>query len=133
MTRVLVVEDEPLIAMALEAALQDVGFLVSMASNGKQALARLAEQPLADIVLLDMMMPVMSGPAMLEVMREDPVLNAIPVIILSSLPLESTLARVGGGLPVIRKPYTIKEVLRVMRLELDRAAQSHRQAPGPGA
>lgn len=133
MTLVLVVEDEPLIAMALEAALQDAGFGVTIAANGKQALVQLSEVPTADIVLLDMMMPVMNGPAMLEVLRADPILSQIPVIILSSLPVESTLARVGGGVPVLRKPYTIREVLRVMRLELDRAAQARGQMPGDGA
>ena len=64
MTTVLVVDDEALIAMALEAALQDAGYQVTTAANGRQGLERLAEAQV-DIVLLDMMMPVMNGPAML--------------------------------------------------------------------
>ena len=67
MTIILVVDDEPLIAMALEAALEDVGYEVVTAANGRQGLERLAEVR-ADLVLLDMMMPIMGGPAMLAAM-----------------------------------------------------------------
>ena len=72
MTTVLVVDDEPLIAMALEAALEDAGYRVATAANGRQGLERLAEGPRPDLVLLDMMMPVMNGPAMLAAMATDP-------------------------------------------------------------
>jgi CheY-like chemotaxis protein len=54
MTIILVVDDEPLIAMALEAALEDAGYEVVTAANGRQGLERLAEAR-ADLVLLDMM------------------------------------------------------------------------------
>jgi CheY-like chemotaxis protein len=74
-------------------------------------LDRLAEAPRADLVLLDMMMPIMSGPAMLAAMAADPVLGAIPVIILSSLPEEAVRARVDGVAAILRKPYTADEIL----------------------
>jgi CheY-like chemotaxis protein len=111
MTTILVVDDEPLIATVLEAVLEDAGYEVVTAANGRQALERLAEVPRADLVLLDMMMPIMSGPAMLAAMAADPVLGAIPVIILSSLPEEAVRARVDGVAAILRKPYTADEVL----------------------
>jgi CheY-like chemotaxis protein len=111
MTTILVVDDEPLIAMALEAVLEDAGYEVITAANGRQGLDRLAEAPRADLVLLDMMMPIMSGPAMLAAMAADPVLGAIPVIILSSLPEEAVRARVDGVAAILRKPYTADEIL----------------------
>jgi CheY-like chemotaxis protein len=110
MTTILVVDDEPLIAMALEAALEDVGYEVVTAANGRQGLERLAEAR-ADLVLLDMMMPVMSGPAMLAAMVARPELAEIPVIVLSSLPEATIRDRVDGVAAIIRKPYTADQVL----------------------
>jgi CheY-like chemotaxis protein len=110
MTIILVVDDEPLIAMALEAALEDVGYEVVTAANGRQGLERLAEAR-ADLVLLDMMMPIMGGPAMLAAMVVQPELAGIPVIILSSLPEATIRSRTDGVAAIIRKPYTLDQVL----------------------
>ncbi len=112
MTTVLVVDDEPLIAMALEAALDDAGYRVATAANGRQGLERLVEEPRPDLVLLDMMMPVMNGPAMLAAMAADPDLAGIPVVVLSSLPEETIRARVGEGVTaILLKPCTAEQVL----------------------
>jgi CheY-like chemotaxis protein len=111
MTTILVVDDEALIAMALEVALEDEGYHVATAANGKQGLERLAQAPPTDLVLLDMMMPVMSGPAMLKAMASDPSFSGIPVIVLSSLPEEAVLMRTIGVAAILRKPYTLDEVL----------------------
>ena len=112
MATVLVVDDEPLIAMALEAALEDAGHAVSTAANGRQGLERLAEAPRPDLVLLDMMMPVMNGPAMLAAMADDPELAGIPVVVLSSLPEGAIRARVGEGVAaILLKPCTAEQVL----------------------
>src|SRR3712207_7159374 len=109
MTTVLVVDDEPLIAMALEAALEDAGYRVATAANGRQGLQRLSEAPRPDLVLLDMMMPVMNGPAMLAAMAADPDLAGIPVIVLSSLPEEAVRARMEGVAATLRKPCGAEE------------------------
>ena len=114
MTTILVVEDEPLIALALEAALADAGYGVVTAANGRQGLERLAEAPRPDLVLTDMMMPVMNGPAMLAAMAANPDLRGIPVIVLSSLPEESVRSRANGAAAILRKPCTADEVLGAM-------------------
>lgn len=114
MTTILVVDDEPLIVMALEAVLEDEGYQVVTAANGKQGLERLAEAPRPELVLLDMMMPVMNGSAMLKAMAADPSLSDIPVIILSSLPEEAVLARTTGAALILRKPYTVDRVLEAI-------------------
>jgi CheY-like chemotaxis protein len=111
MATVLVVDDEPLIAMALEAALEDAGHEVATAANGRQGLERLAGAPRPDVVLLDMMMPVMGGAAMRAAMTADPELRAIPVVVLSSLPEEAVRARLDGVAAVLRKPCTAEQVL----------------------
>jgi CheY-like chemotaxis protein len=128
MTTILVVDDEPLIAMALEAALEDAGYEVATAANGRQGLERLAEAPRPEVVLLDMMMPVMSGPAMLAAMAADPALGGIPVIVLSSLPEETIRARASGAAAILRKPYTADEVLGAIARVLAEATSGHVQA-----
>ena len=110
MTTILVVDDEPLIAVALEVALEDAGYEVVTAANGRQGLDCLAKAR-ADLVLLDMMMPVMNGPAMLAAMAADPELAGTPVIILSSLPEATIRNRTDGVAAIIRKPYTADQVL----------------------
>ncbi len=124
MTTVLVVDDEPLIAMALEAALEDAGYGVSTAANGRQGLERLAEAPRPDLVLLDMMMPVMNGPAMLAAMAADPGLRRIPVIVLSSLPEEAIRARADGVAAILLKPYTAEQVLDAIARVLGQAREA---------
>ena len=114
MTTVLVVDDEPLIAMALEAMLEDAGYGVATAANGRQGLERLAEAPRPDLVLLDMMMPVMNGPAMLAAMAADPELRGIPVVVLSSLPEEAVRARAQGVAAILLKPCTAEQVLNAI-------------------
>ena len=125
MTTVLVVDDEPLIAMALEAALEDAGYRVATAANGRQGLERLAEAPRPDLVLLDMMMPVMNGPAMLAAMAADPALRGIPVVVLSSLPPEAIRARVGEGVAaILLKPCTAEQVLEAIARALGGAREA---------
>ena len=111
MTIILVVDDEPLIAMALEAELADAGYAVVTAANGRQGLERLAEAPRPDLVLTDMMMPVMGGAEMLAAMAADPGLHGIPAIVLSSLPVDTIRQRANGAAAILRKPYTAEEVL----------------------
>ena len=114
MATILVVDDEPLIAMALEAVLGDAGHRVATAANGRQALERLAEAPRPDLVLLDMMMPVMSGPALLAAMAADPGLAGIPVVVLSSLPEEAARDRAKGAMAILRKPCRATAVLEAI-------------------
>ena len=123
MTTVLVVDDEPLIAMALEAALADAGYQVATAANGRQGLERLAEERV-DVVLLDMMMPVMNGPAMLKAMAAEPELRGIPVIVLSSLPQTAIPARADGAAAILQKPYTADQVLKAIESILNERNQS---------
>ncbi len=124
MATVLVVDDEPLIAMALEAMLEDAGYRVATAANGRQGLQRLAEAPRPDLVLLDMMMPVMNGPAMLAAMAADPDLAGIPVIVLSSLPEEAVRARMEGVAAILLKPCTAEQVLDAIARALGGAREA---------
>jgi CheY-like chemotaxis protein len=104
---VLYVDDEPDIREIASLALSGVGGLrVTLCSSGPEALTQI---PLArpDMVLLDVMMPLMDGPAVLAKLREDPATSAIPVVFLTAkaqaAEMQSYLRL--GALGVIAKPF----------------------------
>src|SRR4029453_17515515 len=81
--RVLVVEDETLIRACLAEGLEDAGYQVDTAPNGREALDRICECP-PDAVLLDLLMPVMDGLEFLNQRSPQPRLAAVPVVVLSA-------------------------------------------------
>lgn len=81
--KVLIVEDEKLLANALESKFTHENFKVLKAENGQIGLEKVqAEKP--DIVLLDLMMPVMDGKTMLRKLREIPEFKYLPVVVLTN-------------------------------------------------
>jgi CheY-like chemotaxis protein len=83
--RILIVDDEFGIADIVAEILTEHGYATSIAINGRLALAAMAEAR-PDLVLLDVMMPVLDGPGALTAMRADPDLADIPVIMMTALP-----------------------------------------------
>src|SRR4030081_2307893 len=82
---VLVVDDDPDIRETLRFVLEDAGYPVYTAENGKEALAILASaERLPGLILLDLMMPVMSGAEMLKAPKAVPALAQIPVTIFTA-------------------------------------------------
>jgi CheY-like chemotaxis protein len=81
---VLVVDDEFGIVEVLEFILADAGYNVVFVLNGQEALARLKENN-PDIVLLDLMMPILDGAGVLKALRADPKFSGLPVILTSAL------------------------------------------------
>src|SRR2546425_1279912 len=82
MVSVLVVDDDSDIREALCAVLMDEGYAVRSATNGAEALERIAEQH-PDVLVLDLLMPVMNGWEVLQSLREASL--SIPVIVISAL------------------------------------------------
>ncbi len=80
--RVLVVEDSPVQALALERVLERRGMEVLWALNGKIGLSMVQEY-LPDVVVLDVEMPEMNGFEMCRALKQDPATQAIPVIMLT--------------------------------------------------
>jgi len=83
-SKVLLVEDSKFLRMANECALCKAGYQVSTAADGEEAL-RVANDKLPDIILLDMMLPKISGPEVLKALKRNPATMDIPVIVLTSL------------------------------------------------
>jgi CheY-like chemotaxis protein len=81
---ILVVEDDADVRDAYVDVLADAGYQVETAANGLRALERLRRGDLPQLVLLDLMMPVMDGTQLRGLMLEDPALRDIPVIIVTA-------------------------------------------------
>src|SRR5690349_16993945 len=82
--RVLVVDDDADIRETVSLILEDEGYEVQSAQDGAAALGVLRAGPLPDVILLDLMMPVMNGWQFREQQTRDPRLAAIPVVVLSA-------------------------------------------------
>ena len=78
--RVLVVEDDVGTAEAIRAILEDEGYTVDMAANGREALARIALMR-PDAILLDLMMPIMNGSETARALHADPATREIPLVV----------------------------------------------------
>jgi DNA-binding response OmpR family regulator len=81
---VLVADDEPHIGRIIKMKLEQGPFRVSLAYDGREALALLAAAPDVELVLLDVMMPYQSGLDVLAAMRADPRWQSLPCIILTA-------------------------------------------------
>ena len=112
-TTILVVDDEFGVLEVLEFFLTDVGYSVLTALNGRDALARL-KQARPDVIVLDIMMPVMDGAAVLEALAADPEYRSIPVIVTSALPEETVKQRCTGYSVFLRKPYKTEPLLEAI-------------------
>lgn len=105
--KIMCVEDDEDIRQVIEIALRHIGqFNVLLCENGTQALDKVDDyQP--DLILLDVMMPVMDGPSTLSALREMPALRDIPVIFMTAKvqPSEVEHYLSLGALDVIAKPF----------------------------
>lgn len=85
---VLIIEDEPLLSLALADHLSGSGLRVQASDGGKEGL-HLALLTKPDIILLDLIMPDLSGIGVLRKLRRDPWGSLVPVIVMTNLPSES--------------------------------------------
>jgi CheY-like chemotaxis protein len=107
---ILVVDDEFGITEALISLLADEGYHVVAAVNGEQGLEKLAGLN-PDLVLIDFMMPVMDGVAMLKAIRSDPKYERLAVVMMSGV-AESVVRRECDGYSAfLRKPFRADLVL----------------------
>ncbi len=118
---VLLVEDEPAQREVLSYNLEADGFRVLTASNGEEALMIVAESP-PDIIVLDWMMPNVSGIEVCRQLKTRPETRAIPIIMLSARSEEVDLVRglETGADDYMVKPYSVVELLARVRAQLRR-------------
>jgi CheY-like chemotaxis protein len=111
---VLVVEDDFAIRETLRELLEDEGYDVSWASNGREALELLAHRA-PRVILLDLMMPVMDGWEFRVAQQKDPALARIPVVVISA---DHALDQKVAALAVdgwLAKPFELDALLTTLR------------------
>ncbi|MBI3914902.1 MAG: response regulator [Chloroflexi bacterium] len=117
LARIMMVDDEPAIQTIGKLALESIGgFTVRICGSGKAALAA-APEFMPDLILLDVMMPEMTGPSLLVELRKLPQMTRVPVIFVTANIQAHEVAqyRALGALAVIPKPFdplTLSESIR---------------------
>jgi CheY-like chemotaxis protein len=109
---VLVVEDDPDIRACVQMVLEDEGFEVVTAANGAEAERELARIEPPCVVLLDLMMPVMSGWELLEHLRRDGRLDDGLRVVVISATIERKLR---GTVKCMRKPVHLEQLIATVR------------------
>jgi CheY-like chemotaxis protein len=106
---VLVVDDEADIRDSLRDALEDEGYAVAVAANGRDALDQLRRSPLPHAIILDMIMPIMSGTEFFAAMQADPKFAEIPVVVSTS-----DASRAPNGVLIMKKPLNLERLLSAL-------------------
>jgi DNA-binding response OmpR family regulator len=118
--RVLIADDEPNIVTSLEFLMEQAGMEVRVARDGQEAID-LAESFQPDLVLLDVMMPVLNGYEVCQRLKSDPKLRHVRVLILSAKgrDVEVAKGRELGADGYITKPFSTRELVSKVRALLD--------------
>ncbi len=114
--KVLVVDDEKAILSLLESSLSRAGYEVATAHNGLEALEKLKED-VPDVIVLDIVMPVMDGYEMLAQLQSDPRYKDIPVIILSAKAQDADIVKGwrSGVAGYITKPINVEHFVTMLK------------------
>ena len=99
MGKILVADDEPDMRALLTDLLEEAGHQVTQAENGQVAVQRVQQDAL-DLVLLDVLMPMMNGIQVLRRLRKDPATRSLPVILLTAFSLSEDETE------ILDSPYT---------------------------
>ncbi len=108
---VLVIDDDPAVCDVMTRYLSQEGFLVETAATGEDGY-RVAQEIRPDVIILDVQMPGMDGWGVLEVLKADPALAAIPVIMLTILEDKERAFRLGAA------DYLVKPIDQVRMTQL---------------
>ncbi len=115
--KVLVIEDDPLMSRMYQRVLTFEGFDVQLAENGQAGLEKLKDF-VPDIILLDMMMPVLNGKDTLARLKADSATKDIPVIMLSNLTdpkAADEMLQAGALQYIVKSKYSPTDVAELLR------------------
>lgn len=116
--RILAVDDDDSVLRAVSTILSNHGFDVEIARNGRDGLD-LALETMPDLIVLDLMMPEMSGHEVLLALKQNKATAEIPVVILTAAePDERIRALQGGAESLMTKPFTEKELGKLVKEQL---------------
>jgi len=115
--RALVVEDNEHVLYMLDFILRRAGYDVISVKNGRDAQTSIENLPPVDIVVLDLMLPYVSGYQLITDIRDDPEWQHVPIIVLSGKVLEDDIVKALdlGANDYVTKPFRPEELLARMR------------------
>jgi DNA-binding response OmpR family regulator len=132
MANILSIEDDAVLQQTLSMALYNAGYEIHYAFNGKEGYDKiLSRHP--DLVLLDLMLPMMNGMEILKQMRLHAELRAIPVIVLTAMvddenKIERAL-RQQSNIKYLRKPFQMSELIELIGRTLRSAPKNNPSSP----
>jgi CheY-like chemotaxis protein len=130
--RILVVDDCPATREMLTIILEVEGFEVVGAENGEQAVRGVQGAPRPDLILLDLMMPVMTGWEFLEWRKQDARSASIPVIIFTGIDDAAPDLGALGAAACIAKPITEDSLIDRVAITVNAVLAKHAPLPAPG-
>lgn len=115
MSKVIVIDDEPFILMMIEDKLKRAGFHVTALRESKNAYALIKKEP-PDLIILDWMMPELSGVELCKMLKADPDLTHIPVFLLTAKgqDTDKQLGLQSGAALYITKPFSPRALLEMV-------------------
>lgn len=122
--RALVVDNNEHVAYMLRFMLERAGYDVLVAANGRDAQAVIDNVTPVDVILLDLVLPYVSGSQLISEVRSNPVWQDVPIVVLSSKVLEDDVVRALdlGANDYVTKPFRPQELLaRLRRIVTDHA------------
>src|SRR4051794_7754460 len=124
---ILIVEDNEDFRGLVRAALEAEGFTVREACDGEEALARLRESGSSHcLMLMDLMMPGMTGWELVSAVRSDPLLRNNPIVVTTAVPEEAP----SGIDAILQKPFDLDALVRIVERHCTRVPQPVRAAAG---
>lgn len=112
---VLIVEDDADLREMMAQLLTLEGYQIETVANGREALAYLSDAPRPDVILLDLMMPIMDGWEFRRRQQDDPALADVPVIVLTALDQAQAHASDLNGVDFLKKPLDFDRLLELVR------------------
>src|SRR5512143_130065 len=127
MPKIVIVEDENTLAETLAENLTDDGYKVQIAENGDSGL-NLIRSEVPDLIILDIMLPILDGLSVCRIVRKDPTTAHIPIIMLTArgTEVDKIIGLESGADDYITKPFGLGEFLARVRAVM-------RRAPGQAA
>ena len=123
--RVLIVEDNEHASYLMRCLLEHAGFVVTVSPDGRDAIAKLASLEPVDLVILDLMLPYVSGYQVLIEARKNPRWLKVPIIVVTARTLEMDAVRAleTGANDFVRKPFRPDELVARVRRAIEIARQ----------